>query len=259
MCIRDRDGLWENDIEGDVLQDASQLEAPVRVVWRSAPESEASPVDALRSGTALRNARRWERGPLLHLTEDTDWTATATLKDLWPATRYEWRLAFVHNNTFAPLPERPVSFVTWPDPRLSAYLKTKAQDKHEDPAPLDNPNHFKFATISCVKPDFPYNPAQFWGWNWLLKMMGIGDQVGGIAQRNRIRGFDLMADRLVKGNRAGIRFLLELGDLIYADVPRYEGPGIAAYRKLYRNLFASKSFQRVFSRIPILGLSLIHI
>lgn len=247
------DGLWESDIESGVLQDAAQLEAPVRVVWRAAPEAESSPAEALRASAALRNARRWERGPLLHLSADTDWTATATLEDLWPATRYEWRLAFVHNNTFAPLPERPVSFVTWPDPRLSAYLKTKPTERTAQ-VPLDNPNHFRFATTSCIKPDFPYNPAQFWGWNWLLKLVGIGNEVGGIAQRNRIRGFDLMADRLIQNGRASIRFLLELGDLIYADVPRYEGPSIRAYRKLYRNLFASKSFQRVFSRIPIIGI-----
>lgn len=248
------DGLWENDIEGDVLQDASQLEAPVRVVWRAAPEVDLASPDALRAGATRRDARRWERGPLLRLSEQSDWTATVTLQDLWPATRYEWRLAFVHNNTFAPLPSRPVPFVTWPDPRLSAYLKTKRLDAREDPAPFDNPNHFKFAAVSCVKPDFPYHPAQFWGWNWLLRLFGIGTGNGGITQRNRIRGFDLMADRLATGRRTGIRFLLELGDLIYADVPRYEGPGVGAYRKLYRNLFASKSFERIFARIPVFGI-----
>ncbi|WFD41876.1 alkaline phosphatase [Malassezia psittaci] len=249
------DGLWENDIEGDVLQDAGKIEEPVRVVWRTVPEMESSSADPARAiGSVLRGARRWERGPVLHLSEDNDWTATATLEDLWPATKYEWRLAFVHNNTFAPLPERPISFVTWPDPRLSAYLKTTPKLDDTNDVPLDDPNHFKFAAMSCVKPDFPYHPAQFWGWNWLLKAVGIGNQEGGIAQRNRIRGFDLMADRLVKGSRAGVRFLLEVGDLIYADVPRYEGPGIAAYRKLYRNLFASSSFQRIFASIPIFGI-----
>lgn len=249
------DGLWENDIEGGVLQDASKLdETPVRVVWRAAPELDVSAQDMLRAGATVREARRWERGPLLKLTENADWTATATLHDLWPATRYEWHLAFVHNNTFAPLPERPVPFVTWPDPRLSNYLKTKRQAPSTDRAPLDDPNHFTFASISCVKPDFPYHPAQFYGWNWLLKALGIGAEQGGIAQRNRIRGFDLMADRLASGARPGIRFLLELGDLIYADVPRYEGPSVDAYRKLYRNLFASKSFQRIYSKIPVFGI-----
>ena len=255
-------GLWETGIhEPGVLTDASTLnEAPLRVVWRRAHEE----TPLIRAPSAVRDPRRWERGPLLRLTNETDWTASAVIQDLWPATKYEWRLAFVHNNTFTPMPARPIPFVTWPDPRLSAYRQSKFVATNETAAsssasssraaPLDDPNHFSFASISCVKPDFPYEPAQFWGWNWLLKLLGIGNEVGGIAQRNRIRGFDLMADRLIQNGRASIRFLLELGDLIYADVPRYEGPSIRAYRKLYRNLFASKSFQRVFSRIPIIGI-----
>ncbi|WFD26815.1 alkaline phosphatase [Malassezia nana] len=250
-------GLWESGIEGqDVLTDASEInEAPVRVVWRRVVASQ----DAAPAVAAVRDARRWERGPRLRLTNETDWTATATLENLWPATQYEWRLAFVHNNTFAPLPERPISFVTWPDPRLSAYRKSMFRPSNvtvEESVPFDDPNHFKFASVSCIKPDFPYHPAQFWAWNWLLQAFGIGAGPGGISLRNRVRGFDLMADRLVDrtGRLPGIRFLLELGDLIYADVPRYEGPDIQSYRKLYRNLFASASFQRVYRSIPILGI-----
>ncbi|WFD30297.1 alkaline phosphatase [Malassezia sp. CBS 17886] len=254
------DGLWESDIDGvDSLQDAAALsDTPVRVVWRRLAEHD----DALRapaSGAAVRDQRRWERGPLLRLAETSDWTATAKLQDLWPATRYEWRLAFVHNNTFAPLPDRAVQFITWPDPRLSAYLKSRgraALNASEDAAvPYDDPNHFSFASTSCVKPDFPYNPAQFWAWNWLLKLVGIGSGPGGFAQRNRIRGFDLFWERNIRGRALPrLRFLLELGDLIYADVPRYGGPYLHAYRKLYRNVFASQSFRRVFSAIPVMGI-----
>lgn len=250
-------GLWESGIDGHgVLTDAARInEAPLRVVWRRVVHRD----DAASAVAVVRDARRWERGPLLRLTNETDWTATATLSDLWPATQYEWRLAFVHNNTFAPLPERPVSFVTWPDPRLAAYRKTKfrpGNTTENEPVPYDDPNHFKFATVSCIKPDFPYHPAQFWAWSWLLQALGIGTGPGGISQRNRVRGFDLMADRLVDraGALPGIRFLLELGDLIYADVPRYEGPGIQSYRKLYRNLFASASFRRIYRSIPVLGI-----
>lgn len=267
------DGLWEGDgIEDSpgVLTDAEALSAaPVRVVWRRVVEGSAGaggagappPQRAHGAASALRDARRWERGPLVPLSAESDWTASVTLTDLWPATRYEWRLAFVHNNTFAPVPERPVQFVTWPDPRLSAYLKTKHADaapasSADERSPVDDPNHFTFAATSCIKADFPYNPAQFWGWNWLLKLLGIGTGPGGVAQRNRIRGFDLMAQRHVDGAGAtpGLRFLLELGDLIYADVPRYEGPYLSSYRKLYRNLFASESFRRVYNKIPVLGI-----
>ena len=247
------DGLWEDDADSGVLHDASMYaETPVRIVWRRV----LGDTPRIPAGAAVRDPRRWERGPLLRLAEDTDWTATAVIDDLLPATKYEWRLAFVHNNTFAPLPERPVSFVTWPDPRLSSYLKTRRSTHTSPRYALDDPNHFTFAATSCIKPDFPYHPAQFWLWNWLLRAFGIGGGPGGIARRNRIRGFDLMADRLVDAARgwSGIRFLLELGDVIYADVPHYEGAFLSSYRKLYRNLFASHSFRRIYSHIPVLGI-----
>lgn len=245
-------GLWETGIQ-DALMDASDInKSPLRIVWRRVHESEVK----IRAPSTVRDPRRWERGPVLHLSNESDWTATATLSDLWPATKYEWRLAFVHNNTFAPMPERPIPFVTWPDPRLSAYGKSKfVRTNKTSSIPLDDPNHFSFATLSCIKPDFPYHPAQFWGWNWLLRMFGIGTQPGGITSRNSIRGFDLMADHyLRRAKMPSLRFLLELGDLIYADVPRYEGPDIGSYRKLYRNVFASHSFRRVYQSIPVMGI-----
>ena len=245
-------GLWETGIQ-DALVDASDInKSPLRIVWRRVHESEVK----IRAPSTVRDPRRWERGPVLHLSNESDWTATATLSDLWPATKYEWRLAFVHNNTFAPMPERPIPFVTWPDPRLSAYGKSKfVRTNKTSSIPLDDPNHFSFATLSCIKPDFPYHPAQFWGWNWLLRMFGIGTQPGGITSRNSIRGFDLMADHYLRRSKMpSLRFLLELGDLIYADVPRYEGPDIGSYRKLYRNVFASHSFRRVYQSIPVMGI-----
>lgn len=250
-------GLWETGIQGQLTDAAGLNEAPLRVVWRHVQEQD----NTIRKPSAVRDPRRWERGPVLHLSNETDWTTTATLTDLFPATKYEWRLAFVHNNTFAPMPARPIQFVTWPDPRLAAYGKSKYATSTKaksgsSPVPLDDPNYFKFATFSCVKPDFPYHPAQFWGWNWLLRFFGIGTQPGGITLRNRIPGFDLMADHFVPHSNqpSSLRFILELGDLIYADVPRYEGPGLGAYRKLYRNLFASESFRRIYQSIPLMGI-----
>lgn len=111
---------------------------------------------------------------------------------------------------------------------------------------------FTFASSSCVKPDFPYHPAQWWGWNRLLQYFEIGNEPGGISQRNRIQGFDVMAERALKGAGTGIRFFLELGDLVYADVPYPIGSTADRYRKLYRNIFASDSFRRVFERIPVI-------
>lgn len=246
---------------------------PVRIVYREiygtgfssssagagAAEDEASLAGSPGSidGRPRSSPKRWERGPLLRLTEAEDWTASAKLESLWPATEYEWRLAFVHNSTFTPMPSRSRRFVTWPDPRLSAQKGTVGVNfrRGKESAPLDAPNHFTFATSSCVKPDFPWAPTQFWAWSWLLRLFRIGDDVGGFATRNRIQGFDLLAKaNLIGRDQPAIRFFLQLGDLIYADVPRFGGPTTSAYRKLYRNLFASESFRRVYERIPIIGI-----
>ncbi|SAM84576.1 uncharacterized protein UBRO_05862 [Ustilago bromivora] len=225
----------------------------------------------------------WLNGPLITLRSENDWTTTALIEDLWPSTTYEWGLSqfqpehldqtsdevrviekFVANDEIS----RRNFFTTWPDPSLSAYMQSKslgsrridlseaAQELVEETNPLEDPNHFTFASTSCVKPDFPYHPAQFWGWNWLLRLAGIGTEAGGITERNRIPGFDLLYKRTVAGREShpSIRFLLQLGDLIYADVPHYGGADTGAYRKLYRNLFASNSFRRFFKHVPVVGI-----
>lgn len=224
----------------------------------------------------------WLNGPLITLRPENDWTATALIDDLWPSTTYEWGLSqfqpeqnldqldevrviekFVANDDIS----RRNFFTTWPDPRLSSYMQSNslgsrridlahAADEAQETNPLEDPNHFTFASTSCVKPDFPYHPAQFWGWNWLLRLAGIGTGPGGITERNRIPGFDLLYQRTVAGREShpSIRFLLQLGDLIYADVPHYGGADTSAYRKLYRNLFASNSFRRFFKHVPVIGI-----
>lgn len=83
-------------------------------------------------------AKRWEKGPLLRLTNETDWNVVVRLENLFPSTEYEWRLAFIHNNTFAPHPSQSLKFTTWPDPREGG----SRLDFDEDGvgSPLDDPN-----------------------------------------------------------------------------------------------------------------------
>ena len=259
---------------GGLLRSGKDIYAnpePVRVVYR---EVYGSGLTSISAGLAVAeevgspgsidgrprsSPRRWERGPLLRLTAAQDWTASAKIDGLWPATEYEWRLAFVHNSTFTTMPSRPRRFVTWPDPRLSTQKGTVgvsiAESETAATPPLDDPNHFSFASSSCVKPDFPWAPTQFWAWSWFLQLLGIGNQVGGFSTRNRIQGFDHLAQAVLDGrDQPALRFFLQLGDLVYADVPRFGGATAAAYRKLYRNLFASESFRRVYERLPVIGI-----
>lgn len=114
--------------------------------------------------------------------------------------------------------------------------------------------------------------SQFPAWNWLLKLLPSPRQLflhlspfdtsitlraetDGWARRNVIKGLDLLFERYIRDRpQTNARFLLQLGDLIYADVPRFGGAKISHYRKLYRNLFASASFRRVFAAIPVIGI-----
>ncbi|KAK0569306.1 hypothetical protein OC861_001123 [Tilletia horrida] len=256
------DGLQEDIVDEAgmaALRDSSILNPePLRIVWREVSDGlEYSKDNEAGLGYELpHEVKRWERGPLLRLTDSSDWTAVGHIQNLWPATRYEWRLMFAHNSTFAPYPDSSRFFTTFPDPGLaSSSLVGPPKEAVEERNPLNDPNHFTFATSSCIKPDFPYHPAQFIGWNWLLRLAGIGIQPGGITERNRVPGFDLMADRLLnKHGDAAIRFFLQLGDFIYADVPRVRKPTRSAFRQLYRNLYASASFRRVYEHIPIIGI-----
>ncbi|CAO1614130.1 unnamed protein product [Sympodiomycopsis kandeliae] len=173
---------------------------------------------------------------------------------------------------------------TWPDPRTGQGLGGLAVGSESDVledeeglnVPTDDPNHFLFLTSSCVRPDFPYQPSHFPLWSWLLQLLPspfqflpdqlkpyllspahsrLSEETDDWARRNTIRGFDLMYEKYVKGVKTpSPRFFLQLGDLIYADVPYFGGPFVSAYRKLYRNLFASASFRRVFSAIPTIGI-----
>lgn len=271
------EGLQEDVPGSGVLRDGMQrVTKPFRLVYRESVARTSPTVN------------RWERGPLLEIDEKDDWVATATLSNLWPSTEYEYRLAWAHNNTFVS-PQRLIDFEhdwtqphedwltgsapmfiggslrTWPDPRAGKGMggivvasSFDDEDEYGDNVPIDDPNHFKFVTSSCVKPDFPYSPSQFGAWSWLLRLIPTPtprSETDGWAKRNVIKGFDLLYERYIRdGVQTNVRFLLQLGDLIYADVPRFGGPALEGYRKLYRNLFASMSFRRVFAAIPMIGI-----
>ncbi|KAJ6611777.1 PhoD-like phosphatase-domain-containing protein [Mycena sp. CBHHK59/15] len=154
-----------------------------------------------------------ENGPALTFTQDADWVHTVKLAGLWPNTSYEYALS-TPNRT---LTSGPFSFHTFPDSRLSAG------------------SHFRFVVSSCITPNFPYVPFQ----------------------GRTIKGFDLLARYLFPDTAPAepvppAEFLLFLGDFIYADVPTYIGDNKEAYRRLYRRNYQSKSFKKVYERLPIL-------
>ncbi|KAJ7632327.1 PhoD-like phosphatase-domain-containing protein [Roridomyces roridus] len=109
----------------------------------------------------------------------------------------------------------PFAFRTFPDSRLSTG------------------SHFRFVASSCMTPNFPYVP--FHG--------------------RTIKGFDLLARYLFPETAPldlPVQFMLFLGDFIYSDVPVYIGDTKEAYRRLYRRNYQSKSFRKVYERLPII-------
>ena len=111
-----------------------------------------------------------------------------------------------------PVPERPITFRTFPNPRTKG-------------------SNFRFISTSCHLPNFPYVPGE----------------------RNTLRGWDYLADYLSNQVKEAatpfVEFALFLGDFIYADVPHYWGDDKEAYRRLYRRVYKSKSFRRVYEQL----------
>lgn len=161
----------------------------------------------------------WKNGPIAWIEEANDWTSTVKLKGLWPSKAYEYRLAS-RNATLLDYPPHPIRFKTFPDPKLASS------------------SHFKFITSSCVLPNFPYVPFR----------------------GRTIKGFDLLAEYLwptqnitiedaVETVEVPTSFLLFLGDFIYADVPVYFGDKQETYRRLYRRMYQSPSYRRIYEKL----------
>ncbi|KAJ7273422.1 PhoD-like phosphatase-domain-containing protein [Mycena rebaudengoi] len=156
----------------------------------------------------------WRNGPALVFSPEYDFVRTVKLAGLWPNTSYEYALS-TPNRT---LLSGPFAFRTFPDARLTTG------------------SHFRFVVSSCITPNFPYVPFQ----------------------GRTIRGFDLLANYLfpttdpLDNPAPQAEFLLMLGDFIYSDVPTYIGDTKEAYRRLYRRNYQSKSFKKVYERLPIL-------
>ncbi|KAJ2782242.1 hypothetical protein H4R18_002386 [Coemansia javaensis] len=149
----------------------------------------------------------WESaGALAAPTGATDFTVTAALANLQPATRYAVEL---HSR----------------QPTLHAATVRLASAEFRTAPPPGTPTRLRFGTGSCIKPNFPYRPTR----------------------TPDVYGFASMLE-----HSAGLDMVMFMGDFIYADVPLYFGPEPAAYRRLYRNVYAAPSARRLMRRVPML-------
>ncbi|KAJ2002888.1 hypothetical protein GGI04_003162, partial [Coemansia thaxteri] len=90
------------------------------------------------------------------------------------------------------------------------------------PAP-SHPARLRFATGSCIKPNFPYTPTL----------------------SPDIQGFKSMLD-----HSQTLDFVMFLGDFIYADLPLYFGSAVEDYRRLYRQVYRTPSARSLMHKVP---------
>ncbi|SCV67741.1 BQ2448_5352 [Microbotryum intermedium] len=160
---------------------------------------------------------KWIDGGDLRVEENRDYTGVLHLKGLWAQTEYEFRLlrptlGSSHHPSFP----STYMFTTFPDPALSAAGSPGSG------------THFSFVSTSCVKPGFPYTGP----WN-----------------KKSIKGARLLKKVVAE---KGLKFMLMLGDFIYADVPFYAGPSVAQYQKRYRQTFSSPDMLSLLEKLPSL-------
>ncbi|KAJ7231441.1 PhoD-like phosphatase-domain-containing protein [Mycena haematopus] len=156
----------------------------------------------------------WRNGPSLSFSPDADYVHTVKLSGLWPNTSISSPDALADENRT--VSSGPFQFRTFPDSRLSTG------------------SHFRFVASSCLTPNYPYLPLH----------------------GRTIKGFDLLSDYLFPATAPietppPAEFMLFLGDFIYSDVPAYIGDSTEAYRRLYRRNYQSKSFKKIYERLPI--------
>ncbi|GAA6049009.1 hypothetical protein JCM3770_005437 [Rhodotorula araucariae] len=162
---------------------------------------------------------KWIYGPEIRTGEANDWVATVKVDGLWAATEYEYRLLRPSLETaIHPAFPRSQYFTTFSDPSLSAA------------GPSSEGTHYTFASTSCLKPGFPY---------------------AGPHKKSEVKG----AKQFLKiAERLGVKFMVFLGDFIYADVPWYAGNGVEHYHKRYRQTFASPEVRALAEKVPMVNI-----
>nr|AXF50744.1 phosphodie terase [Inonotus obliquus] len=206
------------------------------------------------SGDSTEQAR-WIEGPVVELLEQEDWANVTRIPNLWPSTTYEYKLAVPDSNHDLPYPASPLRFETFPDPRLTAG------------------SHFRFIATSCILPNFPYVPGKgnrIKGFDLMaeaLRQEQSSSDASPSAPSTSSQStspddesvpsphnLEQPKDSPLPGETPLTKFLLLLGDFIYADVPYYYGNSLEAYRRLYRRVYASPSFRKVYERLPTLNI-----
>lgn len=158
------------------------LDASTARIVIRAPFDSPTPVQMALAGTSQQHVSL--------VSAETDFTATFLLDGLTPNTTYTYLTNASHTGTFT--------------------------------TPEEHPKRWSLASTSCIKPFYPYNPAD---------------------HALRIRGLEHLA-------RFHVDMVLFLGDFIYIDLPTSIGQTAGHYVSAYRQVYASPSWTDSLRSIP---------
>ncbi|KZV91612.1 Metallo-dependent phosphatase [Exidia glandulosa HHB12029] len=238
---------------------------------------------------AIPNAS-WKDGPTLAFAEENDFVAVATLKGLYPSSSYEYLLADA-NNTVLPYPAEPIVFRTFPDHRLvsgsrfkflvsscatpnfpysplggnriegydylAKHLWPASKGKKAAPKPVETeapapevPEQPKAATTPVTPEVIPVAAAAT-PESESATTPSEPETIPPTGPTSSAASSVVESDPLpTPSNDVPTEFLLFLGDFIYADVPMGRTTK-EWYQRLYRRVFASSSFRKVYERLPV--------
>ncbi|CAE6426614.1 unnamed protein product [Rhizoctonia solani] len=239
----------------------------LRIQWRHA---------GLTSGT-LESV--WTDGPTVEMTESRDWVGMVKLTGLQASTDYEYRLVEL-DGTLWSSPESTLSFRTTPDSRLAGgshfrfvstscvipnfpysvfaeSTRVKGFDllaNHIFPAKPqteDKPSKVQEEPVEAPVEEESPEPTQEEVLESTTPTYTVIDATPSSLDNQQPPLVSTEAPTEASSKPApAIEFLMMMGDFIYADVPYYFGDTIQAYRRLYRRVYASKSFRSIYERLP---------
>ncbi|KAG8693905.1 hypothetical protein FRC08_008819 [Ceratobasidium sp. 394] len=230
----------------------------------------------------------WTDGPIIEMSESRDWVGMAKLTGLQASAEYEYRLIELDGKVWPPQ-STPLSFRTTPDSRLArgshfrfvstscvvpnfpynpfiSGTRVKGFDLLADhiwpaqPEVKDTPTKAEAEPapappVAEESPEFVAAPAASTDTANPPSSSTTSEHVSATPPPTDGEQSPLIATEVppvvpVKPTPA-VEFLMFMGDFIYADVPYYFGDTLQAYWRLYRRVYASKSFRRIYERLPV--------
>lgn len=226
----------------------------------------------------------WTDGPVVEMLESRDWVGMAKLTGLQAGAEYEYRLIELDGKTWSSHPDS-LTFRTTPDSRLARgshfrFVSTSCV--------IPNFPYNPFASGVRIK-GFDLLAEHIWPTHPEVKdtptkaedevdaappmaeespeaVAALVESTEGLTSASsesnsatplptddsqaHIASTEIPPTAPVKPTPA-IEFLMMMGDFIYADVPYYFGDTVQAYRRLYRRVYASKSFRKIYERLPV--------